>query len=149
VRSREELFLTSASVLGMLGAMAMGVSACGPSQERVEADRVITAINRLRDAPPEPLASREALLAELERVSATSPPAAKARDACARAYRLLIEGKRLTEKVAEQLADPKSLTLEVGRELALAESKITESAAAMPACETAVADLRRPGAAGR
>jgi len=125
------------------------VAGCGPSQEKVEADRVLHAINKLRDSPPESLSGREALLTELERTPATSPPAIKARDACAHAYRLLVDGKKLSERVAKQLADPKTLTLEVGRDLADAETKIAESAASMPACETAVADLRRPGAAGR
>jgi hypothetical protein len=124
-------------------------AACGPSQEKIEADRVLHAINKLRDSPSEHLTGREALVTELERVSATSPPAVKARDACAHAYRLLVDGKKLSERVAKQLADPKTVTLEAARDLADAESKILESAAAMPTCETAVADLRRPGAAGR
>lgn len=127
----------------------MGSLSCGPSQETIEADRVLRAIDKLRDAPPEPLTGREVLVTELERTPAASAPAVKARDACARAYRLLIDGKKLSERVVKQLADPKTLTLEVGRDLASAETKIAESSAAMPACESAVADLRRSGAARR
>jgi hypothetical protein len=110
---------------------------------------VLHAINKLRDAPAEALSMRESLVAELEKVQASSPPAVRARDACAHAYRLLIEGKKLSERVAKQIADPSTLTLEVGRDLDAADAKIKESAAAMPACETASADLRRPGAGGR
>lgn len=145
MRSRETPFFAVLVVF----VLALALGACGPSQEKIEAERVLHAINKLRDSPSEHLAGREALVTELERTPAASPPAVKARDACARAYRLLVEGKKLSERVAKQLADPKTMTLEVGRDLAGAEAKIAESAEAMPACETAVADLRRPGAAGR
>jgi hypothetical protein len=142
--------LTTTATTAAIGALTMaGASGCGPSQEKIEANRVLTAIDRVRDAPVEPPSAREAPLTELERVQASSPPAVKARDACAKAFRLLVDGKKLSDRVAKQLADPRTLTLQVAQELADAEAKIEESAASMPACETAVADLRRPGAAGR
>lgn len=141
------------------------LSACGPSEEKIEAERVLRAIDVLRDSPPEPLAAREALVAELEKQPATkSRLASEARDKCARAYRLLTEGKALQAKVSKALAQPAppasadpggggekpaSATAEMLRDFLAAEAKIKESAAAMPECAEAAANLRRPQAAGR
>ena len=122
---------------------------CGPSKEKLEAERVLRAIDVLRDSPPEPAAAREALVVELEKQQATYPLAIEARDKCARAYRLLIEGKALQAKVGTWLNKPGGETTEVLRDFLAAEAKVKESAEAMPDCSEAAANLRRPQAAGR
>jgi hypothetical protein len=130
-------------------AALLAVVACGPSAEKLEAERVLRAIDVLRDAPSEPSAAREALVTALEREQATFPAAVRARDTCAKAYRLLIEGKALQAKVGKGLSEPGGATADVLRDFLAAESKITESAATMPQCDEAVADLRRPKASNR
>jgi hypothetical protein len=149
-RSRKgalRVYAWAAAALALnLGLQAAG---CGPSQEKLEADRVTRAIDVLRDAPPEPLSAREALVTDLERQQASFPLAIQARDACARAYRLLIEGKALQASVTKALATPGGATIDTLRDLAGADAKIKESAAAMPECDRASADLRRPHAAKR
>jgi hypothetical protein len=122
---------------------------CGPSKEKLEAERVLRAIDVLRDSPPEPLAAREALIVELEKQQASHPLAIEARDKCARAYRLLIEGKALQAKVGTWLNKPGGETAEVLRDFLAAEAKVKESAEAMPDCSEAAANLRRPQAARR
>ncbi|HSN96914.1 MAG TPA: hypothetical protein VLS89_01410 [Candidatus Nanopelagicales bacterium] len=129
-----------AALLVVLVVMA---AACGPSAEEREAAAVLRAVDVLRDAPAEPAARRRELLEELTRVPAVEPRAARARDDCARAYRLLLDGTALEAKVRAALADPAAITPGVLGELVEAEAKVKESAAAMPACDTAVADLRR------
>lgn len=120
------------------------LAACGPSAEEREAAAVVRAADVLRDAPAEAAAEqRRALLADLERAPAASPPAVRARDACARAYRLLLEGKDLEARVRAALADGGTPGAGVLLELTAAEAKIEESAAAMPDCEAALSDLRR------
>jgi hypothetical protein len=67
-----------------------------------------------------------------------------ARDACARAYRPLLEGSALSARVKAALDDPgRSPPAQVLVDLASADTKIKESAAAMPACDSALAELRR------
>ena len=122
---------------------------CGPSKEKLEAERVLRAIDVLRDSPPEPLAAREALIVELEKQKASYPLAVEARDKCARAYRLLIEGKALQAKVGTWLNKPGGETTEVLRDFLAAEAKVKESAEAMPDCSEAAANLRRPQAVRR
>ncbi|EYF06330.1 hypothetical protein [Chondromyces apiculatus] len=116
---------------------------CGPSPEKREAAAVLHAIDVLRDAPAEPASGRVAHLQQLEQVSASDPRSARARDDCVKAYRLLLEGNALEAKVRGALADPSGLTPEILRDLGAAEDKIEESTAAMPACDTALADLHR------
>ena len=123
--------------------IAITGAACGPSAEEREAAAVLRAVDVLRDAPAEPAARRRELLEELARAPAADPRAARARDECAKAYRLLLDGTALEAKVRAALADPAAVTPGVLGQLVEAEAKVKESAAAMPGCDTAVADLRR------
>jgi hypothetical protein len=128
---------------------AVATSACGPSAETLEAQRVLRAIDVLRDAPTEPLSAREPLVADLERQEAKAPAALRARDACVKAYRLLLEGKTLHAGVEKQLSTPGGASLDTLRDLAAAETKIKESSEVMPECSRAAADLRlRAGKGG-
>ncbi|WP_437599363.1 hypothetical protein [Sorangium sp. So ce590] len=137
-----------AAALAALAAVA-AAPGCGRSAERQEADALLRAIDVLRDAPSEPRAAREALLAELERQPASTPPAASARDTCARAYRLLLDATAAEARVRALLeapdgsAGPGALS-----ELAAADAKVKESAEIMPKCAEALSNLRRAARLG-
>lgn len=129
---------------GVLGGVALVIAAaCGPSAEEREAAAVLRAADVLRDAPAEAAARRRELLAELERAPTASARAARARDACAKAYRTLLDGAALEAKVRAALSGAAAPTPADLGDLLEAEAKIKESAAAMPDCEAALADLRR------
>lgn len=129
----------------MLGGLALALvaAACGPSAEEREAAAVLRAADVLRDAPAEAGARRRELLAELERAPAASPRAARARDACVKAYRALLDGAALEAKVRAALSGTAAPSPADLANLLEAEAKIKESAAAMPDCEAGLADLRR------
>lgn len=137
------LTLAGSNLVGLSGSNLVGLSGCGPSEEQLERARVLRAIDVLREAPSEPASAREALLADLEKMQVKGEAAARARDACARAYRLLIEGKALQVRVEEQLKTPSGATVDTLRDLAQAESKIDESKARMQDCTSDAAALRR------
>ncbi|WP_437576912.1 hypothetical protein [Sorangium sp. So ce887] len=137
-----------AAALAALAALA-AAPGCGRSAERQEADALLHAIDVLRDAPSEPRAAREALLAGLERQPASTPPAASARDTCARAYRLLLDATAAEARVRALLeapdgsAGPGALS-----DLAAADAKVKESAEIMPKCAEALSNLRRAARLG-
>lgn len=115
---------------------------------------MLRAIDVLRDAPMEPLSAREALVADLEREEAKGAVAVRARDACVKAYRLLLEGKALQVRVEQQLkpgaaGSAGAAGLNTLRDLVAAEAKIKESSEVMPACNNATAELRIGPASGR
>ncbi|WP_438034000.1 hypothetical protein [Sorangium sp. So ce204] len=130
-------------------AMVQAAPGCGRSAEQQEADALLHAIDVLRDAPSEPREAREALLAELERQPASTPPAASAKDTCARAYRLLLDATAAEARVRALLeapdgaAGPGALA-----DLVAADAKVKESAEVMPRCAEALAILRRSGRRG-
>ncbi|XXX76513.1 hypothetical protein WMF30_53580 [Sorangium sp. So ce134] len=140
-------------VAAALAALALAAApGCGRSAERQEADALLHAIDALRDAPSEPRAAREALLAELERQPASTPPAASARDTCARAYRLLLEATAAEARVRALLEAPEGAAGPAApsdlADLASADAKVKESAEVMPRCAEALADLRRAARRG-
>ena len=119
------------------------LAACGPSAEAIERDRVLHAIDELRDAPSDNLEARRKLVAALRGQPAVVPAIVRARDTCVTAYRLLIDGSELQSSVRSDLArgavDP-----DLAARLLDAEAKIKQSATVMPDCERAIADLRLP-----
>jgi hypothetical protein len=117
------------------------ITSCGRSRERSEADRVLHAIDALRDAPGSAKAQRQELLSTLEKEKAEGEAADRARAACSKAYRLLLEANALTEKVASELDAGAMQT--VVQDLREADAKQKASAEAMPHCDEAAADLRR------
>jgi hypothetical protein len=123
--------------------LAVSVLACGRRAELAEADRVLHAIDAVRESPPEALDARARLIDALEKQQATIPAAAQARDACTKAYRLLLDGRRLSDRVKKGLGSPATVDPTILSDLATADAKIKASMEAMPACETAEADLRR------
>jgi hypothetical protein len=125
-------------------AAVLALPACGPSPEAVERGRILVAIDRVRDAPAGEIVVRRKLVAELEQTAAVVPEIARARDTCAAAYRLLIDGIELQNGVRAELekGDPAP---SLAARLLEAESKIKQSDIVMPDCERAIAGLRLPG----
>jgi hypothetical protein len=123
-------------------ALALAATACGPSAEKLEADRVARSIDVLRNAPAETTTSRLHLVEELETQPATGKLAVSARDACARAYRSLEEASLLEAQVRKGMADPSTMTPAMLQDLVVAGEKVEASKAAMPGCERAVSELR-------
>jgi hypothetical protein len=119
------------------------VAGCTSAAESIEERRVLGAIDALRDAPATDLPGRRRLLDGLEKQEAHGPLTRRARDDCAAAYRLLIEGAEGTAAVTKALAHPETAPPTTLSDLAAAEEKIKKSAEAMPACERAAAELRR------
>jgi hypothetical protein len=116
--------------------LAVALSACGPSPERVEADGVRVAIDRLRAVPAAEVARRRTLVDELEKKPAGLAEATRARDACAVAYRLMIESRELAAHAKEEVAAP-GQGADGLRDLDASEKKLAAATAAMPACDEA------------
>jgi hypothetical protein len=138
----------------LAAALALLATGCGRSAGQEEALALLHAADVLRDAPSEPLAARRALLEALERQPATRPLAVSARDACVRAYRPLLDAGDAEARVRRRLEAPgpagssgPSALLDL-QALVAAEAQVKESAAAMPACDTALAELRRAARRG-
>ena len=138
-------------VVAALGPLAIAISSasatlvgCGPSPESLERARVLVALDRLRDAPAGEITVRRALIADLAQTPAVVPDAVRARDTCATAYRLLIDGTELQNGVRAELEKGEPSPAIAAR-LVEAEAKIKQSDTVMPDCERAIASLRLPG----
>jgi hypothetical protein len=119
----------------------LGLS-CGRPTEAAERDRVLHALDALRDAPSDALPMRRRLLANVEAVPATVPGVVQARDICALSYRLLLDGTEIELGVQAELAgDAGAAAALLGRVIE-AERKIKQSGTLMPDCEQAIAELR-------
>src|SRR4051812_15671102 len=108
---------------------------CGRPAEADDRDRVLHALDALRDAPGDALPERTRLLDALAATNAISPRAARARDTCVAAYRLLLSGTSLGRGVQADLtsdAGPAAATIP---RLLEAERKINQSRTLMPDCE--------------
>ena len=117
-------------------------SACGPSAEKLDADRVTRSIDVLRNAPAGAPTSRLSLVEELEKQPATGTLAVSARDTCAKAYRSFEEASILEARVRKAMENPNAMTPTLLQDLADADEKLKASKAAMPECERAVSVLR-------
>ncbi len=124
------------SALGLV--FALGCTSASAVEERA----VITAIEQLRDAPAEDLEGRKRLIDVLEKKPAPTPEAERARDSCASAYRLLVEGKEGVASVQRWLGRPSEAPKTLLADLAAAEEKLEQSEEALPSCEKAAAELR-------
>lgn len=130
---------------GAFGVLVLGAcSACGPSPEAVERGRILVAIDRVRDAPAGEIVGRRKLVVDLQQTPAVVPEIVRARDTCATAYRLLLDGTELQNGVRAELekGDPGPA---LATRLLEAESRIKQSDTVMPDCERAIAGLRLPG----
>jgi hypothetical protein len=123
-------------------ALALVCFSCGRPAEAVERDRVLHALDALRDAPAEALAERRELLADLAVMEARGPFVVRARDTCAAAYRFLLDGTELRRGVQAELETDAGPTTSLVPRLLDAETKIKQSGALMPDCQAAIAALR-------
>ena len=89
------------SLGGLIALLATCTVACGPSAEALERGRIVAAIEALRNAPAKDHSRRIGLADQLSHEAANTPEAIRARDACAKAYRLLAESN-LAEAAAEK-----------------------------------------------
>jgi hypothetical protein len=123
---------------------ALALAACGPSPEAIERGRVLVAIDRVRDAPAGEIVNRRQLIADLRQTPALVAEVARARDTCATAYSLLLDGTELQSGVRAELekGDPSP---SLAARLLEAESRIKQSDTVMPDCERAIAGLRLHG----
>lgn len=122
----------------VLVTVGIGLAACGPSRERVEAGRVIVAVEAVRAAEGE---ARRAKIAALEAEHLESKQALEARDACVDAFGALLESQTIQAKVQAQVA-AHTANQETAALLLEAQQALTKSAQQMPACDTAMRALR-------
>ncbi len=123
-------------------ALAIALSACARSSEKVEADEVRAAIDRLRASNADDLAGRRALVGELEKKPAALKEAKRARDACATAYKTLVEARELAARAKAGISAPDRSAAAALADLDGSEKKLAEATAAMPACDAASATLK-------
>jgi hypothetical protein len=128
----------------LLGAFVLAAAACGPSAEDVERDRIVRAVDALRDAPGGAVEARRRLLDELERQPAAAHPAALARDTCASAYRHMLDADAATLDIQRTIEAGEAARPDLPSRLAEAEANVAQAKELMPPCERALADLRRP-----
>jgi hypothetical protein len=119
------------------------VAACGKSAAKQEAERIITAIERVQMAPPD---GRKDVLEALEKESAKGELAEKARSSCARAYRAMHDAKdriaALEKRVAAHRKAGTTPEHQVIAELILAQAGLDEAQKGMDECQTALRELR-------
>jgi hypothetical protein len=123
----------------------LALSACGPSSELEERNRVLSSIELLRTSSPDDHANRRALAAELAKVQANDPLAIEARDACAKAYTLLAEANEEQAALAAELPASKQDAEKLQAGLLRAQAaiaKIDESSEKMTVCDRASSELR-------
>lgn len=138
------MFMNERSIARRALPVFIALAACGPSPEQLEAERTLRAIDKLRNAPSEPIEARMELLKQLEKEPAQTQEAKRARDACVKAYSHMLEGQTLKRRVSEALKDPSKLGADTVRDLGEAESQIKSSIEFMPECSEATFQLRRP-----
>lgn len=123
---------------------ALTLAGCGPSPESIERGLILVAIDRVRDAPAGEIIGRRKLIADLQQTPAVVPEIARARDTCATAYRLLLDGIELQTDVRAEL-EKGDAGPSLAARLLEAESRIKRSDTVMPDCARAIAGLRLPG----
>jgi len=121
--------------LGALALLATAVVGCGPSEEKREAQSVLTAIDKVRKADHP---GRAPLLTELDQLKIKGSQAEQARAACSAAYRALDDAEAMTAKVEKEVAAHTSAGVKPPSELLTrleeAQKLLDGSEAKMPAC---------------
>ncbi|HEY4120338.1 MAG TPA: hypothetical protein VGM56_20875 [Byssovorax sp.] len=105
------------------------VAGCARSPERVSDAAVRAALDRLRDAPSADDAGRRARVVDLKATSAETPEGQRARDSCALAYTLLLDGKAMLALARSTDAG--------AADVGAVERKLTDAEAAMTECNAA------------
>jgi hypothetical protein len=133
------------AVLVALGVIAMG---CDDRQrDRVEAGRVLRALEVVRSAPNE---NKRRPADELSNLTCSTPVVCGARDRCAEAYHHLALGTEAALRVKgeldklelEPVADAAKMT-QLSGELDRADSEINGARESMVRCEEAASNMRR------
>lgn len=130
------------------GAIAFAIAltsgaGCGPSRETSERQSVMAGVERLRQIPAADTSARIAASDDLLRVETKTPEAKRARDACAKSYRLVAEATALTSGALAEMkdtsvrSDPKSLSERLKR----AEDLNEQAEPALKECTEAMATL--------
>jgi hypothetical protein len=122
---------------------ALAASACGPSEQQTERDRILSSVDELRASSSADTTRRAELVQRLREQATESPVGARARDSCARAYDLLNEANLLEAALREQVGsgeklDPVALAARFRR----AEEALGQSRGEMELCERASTELR-------
>ena len=125
------------------GLLLLAAVSCGRPSEVVESQRVLAAIDALRDAPGLDTRRRRALLEALERQPAGARPAVEAREACSAAYRALLDADDLGREAGRGLL--RGERTESPRQILEAEAGVAQARILMPGCESALAGLRHRG----
>lgn len=123
-------------------AVLLLVAACGRSAEEAERERVVAAIDAVRDAPIRDVPLRRTRLEALRLRPASAPAVASARDVCAAAYAHLFNADDIEVEVRRAVESGEEDRPDLPRRLEEAEADIARARAEMPACEAAVAGLR-------
>lgn len=113
---------------------------CSSSEAR-EDRAVLAALDALRDSSSDDPTKRRELIDALSKLPASSPLAREARDECADAFRLMLEGKEGTLKVKADLERLGIPPKNAEQDLAAAEEKLKKSETAMRACQKASIEL--------
>ena len=126
-------------------ALIAPAAGCGRSEEAQEADRIVHAIDVMRDAPNDPFAVRADLLAALEAEHPKGKLAVAAREACVKAYRAMVGAQRLEARVRGGLKGAADGGIDIGLlgDLGNADTILKESMTAMPDCDQRLRELRR------
>jgi hypothetical protein len=101
----------------------------------------MAAVDELRDSAAADLPARRALVEKLEKLPASTPLARSARDDCAKAYRVLVDGKEKLAKLKHALDDPSGSAKDTLGDWAKAQQLAKDIEQAMPLCEKAAAEL--------
>jgi len=125
-------------------ALTLAASACGKSEAKLEAEQIVAAIGRMRDAPR---AERAPLIEALAALEPKGEQAKEAQRRCLEAYRGLEAAHHELDEVQASVtkaktegsdADPSLLG-----KLLTAEEKLTQARADQAGCASAVMALQR------
>lgn len=111
------------------------------STEAREDQAVLAALDALRDSAADDLAHRRRLIDALTKLPASSPLAREARDTCAEAYRLLVEGREGISKLKADMERLEGAPKNSTADLTAVQEKIEKSQTAMQACQKAAVEL--------
>lgn len=129
----------------LLALVAIALTAgCGEAEKlRKERDAVVAKIDALRDSDKASLDVRRKLLKELEGVESKSPDCVAAREACASAYRSLIESKAQSEEATNAMSSGERVDpVDMSKKLETAGKLLERSEEDMPKCDQALTKLR-------
>ncbi len=132
------------AIVVIVAAVSPLLAGCnGDEKARAERERVGKKIDVLRSANDASVDARRKLLADLENDDTKDPQGIVARDACASAYRALLESLTQSEEVEAAMMRGERLDpIDLKRKLDIASKLIGRSEQDMPRCDKAATALR-------